>query len=380
MQEVIILFGPMGTGKSDYARTIAKKNSYELMDFDETFSHMFGNKFEPFFNYVLTRIRKSKKTVVIDGWFAWDENEMHSVKLLGKINNIKVNWIHVFTSEWMTKKRYYEKTDKDPMEARRLIELSIERASPSNVKYECTFIDSTDFKYNKCRYDDYLLRFYDMPDADTEAKLLKDIGDAERYQNIKLPSGKTTGGYTDCEKSWEQIKELVDWKGKNVLDVGCHWGYFCHKIKNASARSMTGIDVSEKTIGIAKRIRDILNSNVVLKKQDIEMKELTSHYDVILLLNTLHHLRSPFHVLRRIFRHSDETVIEFELPHNNLSNQIPIVEMGDPIRLSNGKMGGHLRFNKSMLIRFASENGHFLKKEVESRRPNRTIMLFGRSE
>jgi hypothetical protein len=71
-------------------------------------------------------------------------------------------------------------------------------------------------------------------------------------------------------------------------------------------------------------------------------------------------------------------ILEVELPHDPYMADKAVVEMGEPIKLSNGKMGGHLRFSREMLVRFAAENGHELKEEVRSFRPNRTILSFER--
>ena len=46
-------------------------------------------------------------------------------------------------------------------------------------------------------------------------------------------------GYTKSSKTWDNIKDLVDWKDKKVADLGCFHGYFSFKSAKTSAKKFT---------------------------------------------------------------------------------------------------------------------------------------------
>jgi 2-polyprenyl-3-methyl-5-hydroxy-6-metoxy-1,4-benzoquinol methylase len=384
MHKVIIFFGVMGAGKTRYAAKYSEGKECEFIPFDTVFSNMLGGKFEHFYNYVITKIKSTTKTVIIDGWFAWDEEKIKSHEMLKKENDIEVEWIYIFAETKKLYDRYMAKPEdkKDSLDPNYLFRLSCERIRPELVE-KCKFIYSGDnFNFIESNAKDYNFMVKNETTEKDVIKFTEEIGCQEPYQNISLPFGYCTNGYRDCEKSWEQIKPLVDWKGKNVMEIGTFWGYFAFVTENEGA-DVIAIDVNKTAIETAEKIKKMKDSNVSFFCSDIENENMITlksgeKYDVILFMNILHHLRTPFNVLKKVFENCNTAILEIELVHDTSLNDKVVVEMGEPIRLSNGKMGGHFRFSKEMIMRFAAENGHFLKKEVESFRPNRTILLFER--
>ena len=371
MSKITIVTGVMGAGKTQFSRKMAEKEGYEYISFDDIFSKMFGAKIEPFLNYIITKTQNNDRDLVIDGWFAWEEDEVNSID---KLEKIETEWTQLYIPLWMSKERCRNKERSDD----EIINLSWSRIIKGmDAIGKCRILDASDFSYPEMEKEDYDKMVSVLCEDDVD-DFLDELKSQENYQNIKLPFDRETGGYKDCERSWSQIRPLIEWKDKTVMDIGCFWGYFAFEIKKEGAKEVMGTDIREDALDTARKIRHMKRVNVMFMKHDIEEDAIDKKYDVILLLNTLHHLRSPFHVLKKIFSSAKEVVLEVELAHNKYDE--PIVEMGPPIKLSNGKMGGHLRFGKDMLMRFASENGHFLKKEVQSFRPDRTIMLFGRGE
>lgn len=52
---------------------------------------------------------------------------------------------------------------------------------------------------------------------------------------------------------WRQLKSLFpDLEGKTVLDLGCGYGWHCQYAADMGAKSVLGIDQSEKMIGKAR--------------------------------------------------------------------------------------------------------------------------------
>lgn len=374
-----IVFGIMGAGKSTYAKKYAEENKYEYVNFDITFFKMFGGNVSSFCEYIVTKIKDSKN-FIIDGWFAWDEDKEKSYEII-KNTEIKVEWIYVFSELKTMYDRYMnKKIDKEnSIDPNKLFSLSYKRIYEIVKKIKIDkIIYSSGGYFTEVGYH-FLeeIRNKEIKEEDV-IELKNSLKEMEHYQNIKLPFGYQTDGYNDCEKSWNQIKDEINWNNRSVMEIGTYWGYFAFEIEKMDAKWTVATDINKDAIKIANKIKRIKDSKVSFIHHDIEKDEINTDVDIILLMNILHHLRKPFMVLEKVFKTGKAVVMEVELPHDLSMRNNAIVEMGDPIKLSNGKMGGHLRFSKEMLTRYAAENGHVLKKEIKSHRLNRTILIFER--
>ena len=57
----------------------------------------------------------------------------------------------------------------------------------------------------------------------------------------------------DGAGEWHQLEPLFpELQGKDVLDLGCGYGWHCKYAADMGARSVTGIDLSEKMIAEAR--------------------------------------------------------------------------------------------------------------------------------
>jgi 2-polyprenyl-3-methyl-5-hydroxy-6-metoxy-1,4-benzoquinol methylase len=94
----------------------------------------------------------------------------------------------------------------------------------------------------------------------------------------------------------KRVLELVG-KGKNVLEVGCHTGYFSYWLTNNDC-TVTGIDIYKPSIEKAKRF---LNMAIVGNIEDEETWSNLNNckFDVIIFMHVLEHLIDPEKVLIR---------------------------------------------------------------------------------
>lgn len=97
-------------------------------------------------------------------------------------------------------------------------------------------------------------------------------------------------GYSESYQTWESIKDLIDWKDKSVIDLGCHHGYFAFKVEDSGAIAR-GLDQSETVLETARLINEIRGGKVTFEvwKGGDKIPEC----DVILCLNVLHHFDDP---------------------------------------------------------------------------------------
>jgi 2-polyprenyl-3-methyl-5-hydroxy-6-metoxy-1,4-benzoquinol methylase len=117
----------------------------------------------------------------------------------------------------------------------------------------------------------------------------------KKYQDIECLG---IIGYTSSYKTWDNIKDLIEWKGKKVADLGCFHGYFAFKAAKLGA-IVTGLDISETVLKTTRYINEIEGNIISLKKWE-GGDEVSLDYDVALCLNVLHHFTDKKKALENI--------------------------------------------------------------------------------
>ena len=133
------------------------------------------------------------------------------------------------------------------------------------------------------------------------------------YQDIEYIN---TIGYAMSFRTWNHIRNLVQWKDKRVADLGCFHGYFTFKVAKEGAKAV-GFDRSPEVL----KTTEILNKeygNIAEFRQWTGGEALPEEFDVALILNVLHHFADPRVALEKI---PCKTVI-FEVQ----KEQLPLIE------------------------------------------------------
>jgi hypothetical protein len=94
-------------------------------------------------------------------------------------------------------------------------------------------------------------------------------------------------GYSDSAGTWEQIRDLVEWKGKSVVDLGCFHGFHSFRAHASGARSVVGMDQATQALITARAI-NVMGGHRV-KFQHWTADDPVPPADVTLCLNALHH-------------------------------------------------------------------------------------------
>lgn len=105
-------------------------------------------------------------------------------------------------------------------------------------------------------------------------------------------------GYSNSFKTWDNIKTLVSWKDKIVIDLGCFHGYFSFKVEKEGAKEVIGLDNSEYILKTTNIIKKIMKSNVNFLQW--EGGNETPNADIALILNMLHHTQNNEKTLQNI--------------------------------------------------------------------------------
>lgn len=191
------------------------------------------------------------------------------------------------------------------------------------------------------------------------------------YQTIQLPFGYEITGYgKDCQfeiGTWNQIKKSINWKDKSIADIGCLNGYFSFKIKNMQAKEVVGYDLFRQSCEIGKEIAKLKCLDVDFKIFDANKDMLPKEYDVILLLNTLHHLSNPEYCLNEIFEKGKHVILEVQFKEFH-----PSIQRGGYKRIKENVKN----MQREDVFKIAEKHNHYLVEEVESCRPYRTILHY----
>jgi 2-polyprenyl-3-methyl-5-hydroxy-6-metoxy-1,4-benzoquinol methylase len=154
------------------------------------------------------------------------------------------------------------------------------------------------------------------------------------YQKIEISSDRHTLGQ-DRSETLRFLDE--DLTGKSVLDIGCAYGYFCFEAEKRNALRVVGTELKRYRFIGCTILKEIFGKNTEFLYQDIFDNPLKDAFDVVLLLNVIHHLKEPIKALRMASGLCNEKlIIEFPtlldnkfkstLPHDEpIDSSLPLI-------------------------------------------------------
>lgn len=96
-------------------------------------------------------------------------------------------------------------------------------------------------------------------------------------------------------------KMLPDFQGKNVLDLGCGYGWHCIYAKEQGAAKVIGIDLSEKMIEKAKQnSKQLVIGYHQMPVEDIQFED--EEFDIVFSSLTFHYIANLSAVFSKIHR------------------------------------------------------------------------------
>jgi len=117
------------------------------------------------------------------------------------------------------------------------------------------------------------------------------------YQAMPLPHGLRVPG-DEREASLEAVfGQGIE--GQSVLDVGTYYGRFLYEAKARGASRVVGVEADKGRWSIADRIAALHGHTYEVLDGRIEDVDLEEQFDLVLVLNVLHHVPDPVAVMRR---------------------------------------------------------------------------------
>lgn len=100
---------------------------------------------------------------------------------------------------------------------------------------------------------------------------------------------------------WYEFKPLIPiLKGKNVLDLGCGFGWHCRYAREQQASSVIGVDISKKMLDKAReKTNDPAISYIHMPIEDIEFS--ASQFDVVISSLAFHYVESFKTVCQKVY-------------------------------------------------------------------------------
>ena len=100
-------------------------------------------------------------------------------------------------------------------------------------------------------------------------------------------------GSSDSASKYKSMKlDTLHLSGKDVLDIGCNEGYFCHKMVELGAKSCVGIDNSERYIKKANERLKGTKYPIQFIHADIHHHVFQQQFDIILISSAMHYMNA----------------------------------------------------------------------------------------
>lgn len=278
----IFISGISGSGKSTFAEEYSKKYNITYFNFDDNWTYYADNQYEQI-------VEKYPEQFVTDA-IPYTRDENNKYKFLDYYeknkNDIKIiciccTDINEFNNR--IKDKFYTNTEEAYNSFYYYYFFEINDFSNLNIEY---YDSCTDEFITK---DELLNRINWFPTFLKKFKLKNHLDSQvydKYYQDIECLDFI---GYSESYKSWDNIKNLIDWKGKKVADLGCFHCFFSIKIAKEGG-IVTGFDINDSVLSTSKLINEIEEDIIDIKKWE-GGDEIPSEFDVSLCLNVIHHFR-----------------------------------------------------------------------------------------
>lgn len=105
----------------------------------------------------------------------------------------------------------------------------------------------------------------------------------------------------------------ADLTGKTVLDIGCNAGFYSLEMKRRGAERVLGIDFDETYLDQARFAAEIEDLDITFARLSVyDVATLEEHFDIVLFMGVLYHLRHPLLALDLVRQHVVGDLLVFQ--------------------------------------------------------------------
>ncbi|QGH34280.1 methyltransferase domain-containing protein [Gracilibacillus salitolerans] len=124
--------------------------------------------------------------------------------------------------------------------------------------------------------------------------------DDEQFFSAYKNMPRSTQGL-EAAGEWHMVKTLIpDLQDKVVLDLGCGFGWHCRYAREQKAKSVVGVDISEKMLQEAKEMTN--DSSISYLNQPIEEIDFSeATFDVVFSSLALHYVKDYQTICSKVF-------------------------------------------------------------------------------
>jgi tRNA (mo5U34)-methyltransferase len=150
------------------------------------------------------------------------------------------------------------------------------------------------------------------------------------FHNLRLRGIETApthflGDYPRVK--FEAFRNIIpnDLAGKSVLDIGCNAGFYSMEMKRRGASRVLGIDTDLRYLRQARFAAEIEGVDVEFRHMGVwEIAELGEHFDLVIFMGVLYHLRHPLLALDLIHEHAARDLMLFQSMQRGSREILPL--------------------------------------------------------
>lgn len=104
---------------------------------------------------------------------------------------------------------------------------------------------------------------------------------------------------------WKTLEKMLpDFSGKRVLDLGCGFGWHCQYAMEHGAKSVTGVDISEKMLAGAREKTAKEIEYICKPIEDVEFRQ--NLFDVVISSLAFHYIKSFEDIVKKVYSWTSE--------------------------------------------------------------------------
>ena len=146
--------------------------------------------------------------------------------------------------------------------------------------------------------------------SDPNQKKLEELARLGWYHSMELPDGRVIPGFQSLDVLRHRLAQFplpADLRGKRALDIGAWDGWFTFELERRGAQVMAVDSTAIERFRIA---RDLLGSQAAYRIDDVcrLSPAQIGHFDIVLFLGVLYHLKHPMLALEKVCELSTDMV------------------------------------------------------------------------